>query len=29
MASKFDLSRVYFDQEIQPNIYCEHEVSLR
>ena len=23
MASKIDLSRVYFEQEIQPNIYCD------
>ena len=29
MASKIDLSRVYFEQEIQPNIYCDQADSLQ
>ena len=29
MASKIDLSRVYFEQEIQPNIYCNQADSLQ
>ena len=29
MASKIDLSRVYFEQEIQPNIYCDQADSLK
>ena len=29
MASKIDLNRVYFEQEIQPNICCDQADSLQ